>query len=551
MDFTKYKQYPPVMLDNREWPSKILDKAPLWCSVDLRDGNQSLPIPMSINEKVEYFKMLVKMGFKEIEVGFPSASETEFNFLRRLVEENLIPDDVHVQILTQCREHLIKRSFEALQGVKNIIIHFYNSTSTLQREVVFKKSKKQIMEIAVEGATLIKEIAKDFDGNVRFEYSPESFTGTELDYALEICEAVMDVIKPTVSNKLILNLPGTVEMSTANVHADQIEWFSKNVKNRDTVLISLHAHNDRGTATAATELAMLAGADRVEGTLFGNGERTGNVDLVNLGMNLYTQGIDPELNFSDIDKIIEIYTRCTRMIVGPRHPWAGNLVYTAFSGSHQDAIKKGLDAQKKSNSHIWEVPYLPIDPSDLNRVYEEIIRINSQSGKGGVAFVLENSYGYKLPKPMHPEFSTIIQKITDETGDELSPDNILTKFTTEYLGIESPFKLLDYTINTTSKEANISAEIDNNGNIISIVGTGNGPIDAFFNGVKSISDKKIKFHDYSEHSLTEGADSKAVAYIGIEYKNSIIYGVGIDSSINTASIKALLCALNRTEKGEK
>ncbi|MGL1894526.1 MAG: 2-isopropylmalate synthase [Spirochaetaceae bacterium] len=551
MDFTKYKKYPPVNLDNREWPTKILDKAPLWCSVDLRDGNQSLPIPMSINEKVEYFKLLVEMGFKEIEVGFPSASETEFNFVRRLVDEKLIPDDVNIQILTQCREHLIKRSFEALEGVKNIIIHFYNSTSKLQRDVVFNKSRKQITEIAVAGAKLIKKIAGDFKGNVRFEYSPESFTGTELDYALEICEAVMDVIKPTVNNRLILNLPGTVEMSTPNIHADQIEWFCKNVKDRDKVLISLHAHNDRGTATAATELGVLAGADRVEGTLFGNGERTGNVDLVNVGMNLYTQGIDPGLNFSNIDKIIEIYTRCTRMTIAPRHPWAGNLVYTAFSGSHQDAIRKGLEAHNKSGNHVWEVPYLPIDPSDLNRVYEEIIRINSQSGKGGVAFVLENSYGYKLPKTMHPEFSRIIQKITDETGSELSPENILNSFNKEYLYVDSPYSLLDYTITTSSKETTISAEVTDGDNTFKVTGNGNGPIDSFFNGIIPITGKDLKFHDYSEHSLSEGADSKAVAYIGVVTgTGDIVYGVGIDSSINTASIKALLCALNRVKRGE-
>lgn len=547
MDYTKYKQYPPVKLEDREWPSKVFDKAPLWCSVDLRDGNQALPIPMSINEKVEFFNLLVNMGFKEIEVGFPSASETEFNFLRRLVNDNLIPDDVHIQVLTQCRSHLITRSFEALEGVKNTIIHFYNSTSTLQRDVVFKKSRDEIKNIAVEGAKLIKNIAKDFKGNVRFEYSPESFTGTELDYALEICEAVMDVIQPTKDNKIILNLPGTVEMSTANIHADQIEWFCKNIKNRETVLISLHAHNDRGTATAATELGVLAGADRVEGTLFGNGERTGNVDLINLGMNLYTQGIDPEINFANIDQIIEIYSRCTRMTVGPRHPWAGNLVYTAFSGSHQDAIKKGLEAHKISDNHIWEVPYLPIDPSDLNRVYEEIIRINSQSGKGGVAFVLENSYGYKLPKAMHPEFSRKIQKITDETGEELSPEYIFNAFNNEYLEINSPYSLVDYTINTTSKETRITAELLNNNKVLSVSGVGNGPIDAFFNAVKKVEDRDIKFQDYTEHSLTEGADSKAVAYIGIEINEFVIYGVGIDSSINTASIKALLCALNRVK----
>lgn len=548
MDFTKYKQYPPVKLENREWPSKVLEKAPLWCSVDLRDGNQSLPIPMSINEKVEFFKLLVEMGFKEIEVGFPSASETEFNFLRKLVEDDLIPDDVHIQILTQSREHLIRRSFEAIEGIKNVIMHFYNSTSTVQRDVVFRMSREEIKAIAVNGAKLIKEIAKDFNGNIRYEYSPESFTGTELDYALEICEAVMDVIQPTVDNKLILNLPGTVEMSTPNVHADQIEWFCKNVKDREKVLISLHAHNDRGTATAATELALLAGADRVEGTLFGNGERTGNVDLVNLGMNFYTQGINPEINFSNIDKIIDIYTRCTRMTVGPRHPWAGNLVYTAFSGSHQDAIRKGLEAHRASGSKVWDVPYLPIDPSDLNRVYEEIIRINSQSGKGGVAFVLENSYGYKLPKSMHPEFSQIIQKITDETGSELSPEYIFTTFSDVYLTVDGPFTLVDYSINTNSDGTTIFAELNNAGEKVEVSAKGNGPIDAFFHAITSSLDFEVKFHDYSEHSLTEGADSKAVAYIGVEFDGKFFYGVGIDSSINTASIKALLCAFNRIIK---
>ncbi|OQY37747.1 MAG: 2-isopropylmalate synthase [Spirochaetaceae bacterium 4572_7] len=549
MDFTKYNQYPPVKLDDREWPSKVLDKAPLWCSVDLRDGNQALPIPMSIDEKVEYFKLLVGMGFKEIEVGFPSASETEFNFLRRLVDDNLIPNDVHIQILTQSRAHLIKRSFEALDGVKNAIVHFYNSTSTLQRKVVFKKSREEIKQIAVDGAILIKEMSDSFKGNIRYEYSPESFTGTELEYAIEVCEAVMDVVKPTKESKLILNLPGTVEMSTANVHADQIEWFCKNIKNRESVLISLHTHNDRGTATSATELGLLAGADRVEGTLFGNGERTGNADLVNLGMNLYTQGIDPLLDFSNINKIIEIYSRCTRMNVGPRHPWAGNLVYTAFSGSHQDAIKKGLEARKESKSHIWEVPYLPIDPTDLNRVYEEIIRINSQSGKGGVAFVLENSYGYKLPKSMHPEISGIVQKVTDRTGEELSPENIFDIFSKEYLEVEPIYTLVDYSINTgKGQETKVTASIRKDKKEIKVNGVGNGPIDAFFNALIGIDSKSIKFHDYSEHSLTEGADSKAVAYIGIMTdRGEIVYGVGIDSSINVASIKALLCALNRVK----
>ncbi len=419
-DHRKYKPFPPVSLTDRTWPEKTITKAPRWCSVDLRDGNQALPVPMSVEEKLELFDLLLKIGFKEIEIGFPSASQTEFDYLRTLIDRNLIPDDVTIQLLTQSREHLIRRSFEAIKGCKNVVMHFYNSTSTVQRDVVFKKDREEIIRIAVEGARLIKEIAAEYpDTNLSYEYSPESFTGTELDFAVEICEAVMDVLEPTPEKKLILNLPATVEMHTPNIHADQIEWFSRNIKNRDCVLISLHTHNDRGTGVAAAELALMAGADRVEGTLFGNGERTGNTDLITMAMNLYSQGVDPCLDFSDIEHITNVYKRCTRMNVHERHPYAGELVYTAFSGSHQDAIKKGLEHNKSSRSAFWDVPYLPLDPSDLGREYEAIIRINSQSGKGGVAYILDAQFGYKLPKAMHPEFSRTIQKITDETGKEL------------------------------------------------------------------------------------------------------------------------------------
>ncbi|MBI9098539.1 MAG: 2-isopropylmalate synthase, partial [Spirochaetaceae bacterium] len=491
--------------------------------------------------------------------GFPSASETEFAFLRRLIDENRIPEDVTVQILTQSRAHLIERSFEAIKGAKKAIIHFYNSTSTVQRDVVFNKSKEEIVAIAVEGAALIKKIAEEHKGTeVRYEYSPESFTGTELDFARDICNAVIDVIDPDEENKLIINLPATVEMSMPNIYADQIEWMCRNIKRREHLIISLHTHNDRGTGAAASELGVLAGADRVEGTLFGNGERTGNVDIVTLAMNLYSQGINPELDFSDINNLIEVYERTTRMIVPPRHPYAGELVYTAFSGSHQDAIKKGLDRFKKSGNKIWDLPYLPIEPGDLQREYEAIIRINSQSGKGGVAFILESQYGLKLPKAMHPEFSSIIQKITDETGRELKGEEIYTAFMKEYLEKENQFKLHRYEINARLNDdikdekhnyVEIKTHIEKNGKNYKLKGHGNGPIDAFFQAMKSnelIGD--VKLSSYSEHALTEGADSKAVAYIQVESNDGKgCFGVGIDPSINGASLKALLCALNRME----
>ena len=514
---------------------------------------------MNVEEKLELFELLLKIGFKEIEIGFPSASQTEFDFLRTLIERNMIPEDVTIQLLTQAREHLIRRSFEAIKGCKNVIIHFYNSTSTLQRDVVFRKGRKEIIDIAVEGARLIKEISKEHpETNLRYEYSPESFTGTELDYAVEICEAVIDVMEPTPQNKLILNLPATVEMHTANVHADQIEWFCRKIKKRDCVSISLHAHNDRGTGVAATELAVMAGGDRVEGTLFGNGERTGNTDIMTMAMNLYSQGVDPKLDFSVMDQIVETYRRCTRMDVHPRHPYAGELVYTAFSGSHQDAIKKGLDRYRTEKTNFWEIPYLPIDPSDLNREYEAIIRINSQSGKGGVAFILDAQFGYKLPKAMHPEFSRIIQKITDDTGKELKGQDIYDVFAGEYLKKAEPYSLVQYEINARLDESksgeekhsvDIKCTLDSKGEKLKLEGNGNGPIEAFFHALQGTDIPRVNFLSYDEHALTEGADSQAVCYIGVaDSKGRPFFGVGVDSSINAASLKALLCAINRIEK---
>ncbi len=437
LNYKKYKRVPVVSLPEREWPNKEIMKAPVWCSVDLRDGNQALIEPMVVEEKIEFFNMLVKLGFKEIEIGFPSASQIEYDFLRQLVDRKLIPDDVTVQVLVQCREHLIEKTFESLQGIKQAIVHIYNSTSTLQREVVFGKEREEIKQIAVEGTKLVKQYAKDFPGKIILEYSPESFTGTELDFALDICTAVQDEWQPTPDNKLIINLPATVEMTTPNVYADQIEWMNKHFKDRDSIILSVHPHNDRGTGIAATELALLAGADRVEGTLFGNGERTGNVDVLTLAYNMFSQGINPELELEHINSIIEVYERCCKMTVDMRHPYAGKLVFTAFSGSHQDAINKGMKAMAKRNDGIWEVPYLPIDPSDVGREYEPIVRINSQSGKGGVAFVMDTCFGYKLPKGMHKEFADVIQKIAEAQG-EVAPDTIMEKFSEEYLVAKTP-----------------------------------------------------------------------------------------------------------------
>lgn len=552
MSYKKYKPYGSINIKNRKWPDKQINTAPIWCSVDLRDGNQSLPIPMNVDEKVKLFKLLVDIGFKEIEVGFPSASNTEYQFLRKLIEKDLIPYDVTVQVLTQSREHLIKKTFESLKGAKKAIVHLYNSTSILQRRIVFNKSKQEIIDIGVTGAKLLMEYKDKYpETDFSFEYSPESFTGTELEYSLEICESILDVLKPTPAKKVILNLPSTVEMATPNIYADQIEWFCNNIKNRESVLISLHTHNDRGTSIAASELGILAGADRVEGTLFGNGERTGNLDIMAMALNLHVQGINPELNFSKLYDIVAVYEDCTKMKVHERHPYAGKLVYTAFSGSHQDAIKKGFKANHESNSDFWEVPYLPIDPHDVGREYEEIIRINSQSGKGGAAFIMENEFGFVLPKSMQNDFGTLVKNQSDFLGTELSPIQIYNLFKSEYLNIKSPNLLKSYTIQsvqnveTDENIVNIQALISVSGKAMNISGVGNGPVDAFFNALHGSNINGYNFISYDEHALGSGSNSKAATYIQIEYNDQRYFGVGVSANIDTASLNALFSAINR------
>jgi len=552
MTYNNYKPYGSVNIKDRQWPNKLIEKAPIWCSVDLRDGNQSLPIPMNVPEKVKLFKLLVNIGFKEIEVGFPSASNTEYEFLRTLIEDNLIPDDVTIQVLTQSREHLIKKTFESLKGIKKAIIHLYNSTSVLQRRVVFHKSKQEIIDIGVSGAKFLMEGKDKYpETDFTFEYSPESFTGTELDYSLEICEAILDVWKPTPKNKAILNLPSTVEMATPNIYADQIEWFCSHIKNRESVLISLHTHNDRGTSTAASELGILAGADRVEGTLFGNGERTGNLDIMVMALNMHVQGINPELDFSKLYEIVDIYETCTKMSVHERHPYAGKLVYTAFSGSHQDAIKKGLKARTDENNKYWEVPYLPIDPHDVGRDYEEVIRINSQSGKGGAAFIMENDFGFIIPKAMQKDFGELVKNKSDLLGTELLPNQIYDIFKNEYLNIKSPNLLKSYTIQsvqnveTDENIVNIQALISVRGKEKNISGVGNGPVDAFFNALHASNINGYNFISYDEHALGSGSNSKAATYIQIEYNGKRYFGVGVSENIDTASLNALFSAINR------
>ncbi|MBE5940071.1 MAG: 2-isopropylmalate synthase [Lachnospiraceae bacterium] len=555
LNYKKYKRVPVVDYKEREWPNKEIMKAPIWCSVDLRDGNQALIEPMVVEEKIEMFNLLVKLGFKEIEIGFPSASQIEYDFLRQLVDRKLIPDDVVIQVLVQCREHLIDRTFESLRGIKQAVVHIYNSTSTLQRDVVFNKSKEEIKQIAIEGTKMVKERAKNFPGKIILEYSPESFTGTELDYALEVCTAVQDIWEPTVDNKIIFNLPATVEMNTPNVYADQIEWMHKHFKDRDKIILSIHPHNDRGTGVAATELAMIAGADRVEGTLFGNGERTGNVDILNVAYNMFSQGINPELHLEHINEIIEVYERCCKMPVGMRHPYAGKLVFTAFSGSHQDAINKGLAAMKARGSEIWEVPYLPIDPSDVGREYEPIVRINSQSGKGGVAFVMDTYFGYKLPKGMHKEFADVIQKIAEAQG-EVSPDTIMDKFTEEYLthntDKETPFKFISCKIADLDEHKDggdtlAKLEFMYKGESFKVDRIGNGPIDAVKHCLMDMAHVNFKIYDYNEHALGEGSHAKAAAYVAVMDLDSgrVTYGVGQSTNITRASIRAVFSALNR------
>jgi 2-isopropylmalate synthase len=547
---TKYRPFPQVPLKDRTWPDKTINRAPIWCSVDLRDGNQALAEPMSVSEKLEMFQTLVEVGFKEIEIGFPSASQIEFDFCRQLIEENLIPDDVTVQVLVQAREELIRRSFEALKGAKQAIIHLYNSTNPAQRRIVFGMSREQIKGLAVNGTKLIRELAAaNPETEWKFQYSPESFVLTELEFSLEICEAVSDVWEPTPERKIILNLPTTVETCTPNVHADQIEWFCRNLKRREASIISLHTHNDRGTGVATTELALLAGAERVEGTLFGNGERTGNLDVVTVALNMYTQGVDPKLDFSDLPRIREIYERCTRMTVPERQPYAGDLVFTAFSGSHQDAISKGFAKQDPTPGAYWEVPYLPIDPKDLGRSYEAIIRYNPQSGKGGMAFLLEQNYGFNLPKEMRVEFAKITQKVVDVQGGELKAEQIYEVFEKEYLARTEPFALEFFRSvengNDGGPQVHCNAKLRINGEVRELQGHGNGPIDAFVEALREAGIAEIDVKSYSEHSLGAGAEAKAASYIEAQIGNRRLFGAGVDTSIDKASIKAVISALNR------
>ena len=544
---SKYSSFEKIKLKNRSWPTNQITNAPIWCSVDLRDGNQALIEPMGIEKKLRFFSMLVELGFKEIEIGFPSASETEFNFVRKLIDDNLIPSDVKIQVLSQAREHLIQRTFEATEGAKNVIFHLYNSTSTLQREVVFKKDKAGITKIATEGAELVQKLSEEYnESNWQFEYSPESFTGTELDYAAEVCNEVNNIWHKGNKNKTIINLPATVELSTPNICADQIQWMNENLNNREKIILSLHPHNDRGTAVAAAELGLMAGADRIEGTLFGNGERTGNVDIVTLGLNLFTQGIDPQLDFSDINKTMREVEYCNQLPVHPRHPYAGDLVFTAFSGSHQDAIKKGFDEMRNSNDSKWRVPYLPIDPEDVGRTYEAVIRINSQSGKGGISYILEQDYGVTLPRRMQIDFSQVIQKQADETGKELDPKEIWQSFENYYL--KNNTKKISYNSHEiqSSKERDvIKLSLLENNKEIQIEGTGNGPIDAFINALNDHLSSDFKVSDYHQHSISSGSDASAAAYIEIQNKNSSDWGAGIDQNTTVASYKAILNCINK------
>jgi len=548
---TKYKPSVPISLDKRTWPSKAIKKPPIWCSVDLRDGNQALVEPMDTSRKLRMFKTLVSMGFKEIEIGFPSASDTDFQFCRHLIDNKLIPDDVTVQVLTQAREHLIDKTFEALEGCKSAILHLYNSVSTLQRKVVFKQDKKGVKKIAEDGAAMVFERLKYLpDTSLTLQYSPESFTGTELDYALDVCETVLDCWKASKQNKVIINLPATVEMSTPNIYADQIEWMSNNFTDRDRVILSLHPHNDRGTGVAATELGLMAGADRVEGTLFGNGERTGNVDIVTLGLNMFTQGINPELDFSDINNLIETAEFCNQLPVHQRHPYAGLLVHTAFSGSHQDAIRKGMEAISKSNEPHWEVPYLPIDPSDIGRTYEAIIRVNSQSGKAGSAWLLEQEHNINIPRGAQIQFSEAVQSIADKTGKEITPDMIWDIFEQQFLR-KGKFSLIKFKSKKISKDDNaefVEATIDHNGDKIKISSTGNGPISAFVNAMRDTFKLNFMLNDFGQNTRSSGSTAEAAAYIEIKVPDEngrSVFGVGIDTSITLAPIKAVISAINR------
>ena len=547
MDVTKYSvgYYNPPKCEYRWVHKDHIEKAPAWCSVDLRDGNQSLIVPMSLEEKLEFFQLLVKIGFKEIEVGFPAASETEYEFLRTLIEQNMIPEDVTVQVLTQCRDHIIRKTFEAVQGAPSAVIHFYNSTSVAQREQVFKKSKEEIKKIATDGATLVKQLAAEYPGNFRFEYSPESFTGTEPEYALEVCNAVLDIMQPTPEKPMIINLPVTVAMSMSHIYANQIEYMSDNLKYRDSVVLSLHPHNDRGCGVADTELALLAGADRVEGTLFGNGERTGNVDIITLAMNMYTHGVDPHLDFSDMPAIVELYERVTRMRVYERTPYAGALVFAAFSGSHQDAIAKGLTWRKEKNLHQWTVPYIPVDPTDIGRRYEaDVIRINSQSGKGGIGYLLEHRYGYNLPPKMREHFGYTVKSISDHAHKELTAPEVFQVFQNSYLNKTSPLNVAEaHYIQKNGIYAVVTLETG--GEHREYSASGNGRLDAVSNAIKAGTGMDFSIEAYTEHSLTTGSTSQAATYVGLKWGDgTVTWGAGTDNDIIVASVKALVSAIN-------
>ena len=546
MNYKRYQRVPVMNYPEREWPNKEIQKAPIWCSVDLRDGNQALVEPMVVEEKIEMFNMLVQMGFKEIEIGFPAASQIEFDFLRQLVERRLIPDDVTVQVLTQCRDHLLKRTFESIQGIPKAVVHIYNSTSTLQRDVVFHMDREEIKQIAIDGVDMVKKYMKDYDGKVILEYSPESFTGTEMDYALDICNAVQRAWGPTPDNKMIINLPSTVEMTTPNVFADQIEWMSKHLENRESIVLSVHPHNDRGTGVAAAELAMLAGADRVEGTLFGNGERTGNVDIVTLGMNMYSQGVDPKLDFSDMPHICEIYEECTGMKVGERSPYSGALVFAAFSGSHQDAIAKGMHWRDDKDPDHWNVPYLPIDPTDVGRNYDaDVIRINSQSGKGGVGYILETKFGLNLPPKMREAMGYATKAVSDHKHKELHPDEIFSLFKSTFENVVEPYSINE--VHFQQKDGGIVTQVTSTfrGKTIVTEATGNGRLDAVSNALKKAYELKYTLETYQEHALERSSTSKAIAYVGIRKPDgTLAWGAGVDPDIIRASIDALVTAIN-------
>ena len=553
MPHQKYQPFPAIDLPDRQWPGREITKAPIWCSVDLRDGNQSLIEPMDSTRKMRMFKALVAMGFKEIEVGFPSASETDYDFLRLLIEEGHIPDDVTIQVLTQAREHLIDRTVEALQGCKSAILHLYNSTSTLQRRVVFKADRDGVRQIAIDGAKMVADrIAKlGSSTDLRLQYSPESFTGTELDYALDVCEAVMEVWQPTKDKPTIINLPATVEMSTPNIYADQIEWMHRHFSNREAVILSLHPHNDRGSAVAATELGLMAGADRVEGTLFGNGERTGNVDIITLGLNMMTQGMDPTLDFSDIQELVDMAEFCNQLPVHPRHPYAGQLVHTAFSGSHQDAIRKGMEALASANDDLWEVPYLPIDPADIGRTYEAIIRVNSQSGKAGAAWLLETEHHVRLPRPFEVEFSQLVQKEADSSGLEITSAKIWDLYNSHYVNLDAPFELVKFESHPLARGGQterVEASVRFNGEEVSFEATGNGPISAFVEGMRSQFNLTFRLADFGQNTRSSTSSAEAAAYVELKVpdeKGRSVFGAGIDTSITQAPIRALVSAINR------